>query len=463
MARAISFLCLVFLPAPPASAQDPGAPAVPAVKPPPHADTIEIETTGGRESLPLAEVSRLAIAPGSGAAKPQLILDARKIPVDDVLSIRLPIRPPGGTPGRFLLLLRSGSEVAGAIAGGDDTSIRFRAGSLGSNVLSVRLEDVKGLIVENAAGGEPKRDGTKNEAAARQRLRSQIAKGKPEKDAVVLLEGGRVEGVLEKFEEDGIRFGSDALGDVKIAYEKVRAVALAAVGEPSPAGGNTPPGGPEARVTLRDGTRVTAAVTGLASGKLSLEEPVLRAITVSLDDVLDVAFLNGRSVYLSDREPVKVVERLGPAFRKSMPHRKDENVLGEPIRLGGREHPKGLGVHSYSLLEYDLGGQFARFEAVIGLDDSARAADVEPGLSDFAEVVFRVRLDGKLLLEKRMSWRDPPLPIDLPLVQSASTGATAPASPRGKLLSLEVDYGAPEGGFNFALDRADWADARVVR
>jgi hypothetical protein len=211
-------------------------------------------------------------------------------------------------------------------------------------------------------------------------------------------------------------------------------------------------------VTLRGGTSFTAAVKGLSSGKLSLHEPVLGAVEASLGDVLDIAFQNGRSVYLSDREPARVVERLGPAFRKTMPHRRDENVLGEPLRMGGREHRKGLGVHSYSLLEYDLGGEFTRFQAVIGLDESARPAEGEPLLAGVAEVVFRVRVDGKLVLEKAMSWRDPPLPIDVPL-----DSPTAGAGGKARTLSLEVDYGAPEGGFNFALDRANWAEARIVR
>jgi hypothetical protein len=429
----------------------------------PPGGAIEVETIGGRLTLPLAGAAGLAIAPE--APRPELVLDGtRRLPVDEVLSIRFPAlegagAATDGTPARFVLFLRSGAELAGTVAGGDGDAVRFRAPRLGDKPFAFPLEAVRGLVVEtappSAAGGAA---AARREAAVRQRIRSRIAREKPEKDAILLLQGGRVDGVLEKFEEDGVRFSSDTLGDVKVTYEKVRGIALAALaGESPPAAGQPAAGAPEARVTLRDGTRFAAAVTGLASGRLSVREPALGALSVPLDAVLDLVFLNGRSVYLSDREPARVVERLGPAFRKSMPHQKDENVLGEPLRMGGREHARGLGVHSYSLLEYDLGGRFARFQAVIGLDESARPAEGDSGLADVAEVVFRVRLDGKLLLEKKMSWRDPPAAIDVPLRSAEPAGAS------GKLLSLEVDYGAPEGGFNFALDRANWADARVVR
>jgi hypothetical protein len=65
-------------------------------------------------------------------------------------------------------------------------------------------------------------------------------------------------------------------------------------------------------------------------------------------------------------------------------------------------------------------------------------------------VVFRVRLDGKPLIERPLTWRDDPVPVDLDVEG-------------GKVLALEVDYGEGEGGFNPSLDRANWANARIVK
>ena len=90
-----------------------------------------------------------------------------------------------------------------------------------------------------------------------------------------------------------------------------------------------------------------------------------------------------------------------------------------------------------------------------GLDDTARPEGDAPGVEKDGAVVFRVKLDGKLLMERPMSWKDSPLPVDL-----AVTG--------GKRLSLEVDYGEEGADSNpaierFALDRANWAEARLIR
>jgi hypothetical protein len=118
--------------------------------------------------------------------------------------------------------------------------------------------------------------------------------------------------------------------------------------------------------------------------------------------------------------------------------------------MGGTTRRKGLGVHSYSLLEFDLAAEFSRFRATLGLDDSARPEEAQPQGGDEGSVVFRVKLDGKVLFEKGMTWRDPPTPVDLSVE-------------KGRLLALEVDYGPPEGGFNLVRDRANWAEARVVK
>ena len=117
--------------------------------------------------------------------------------------------------------------------------------------------------------------------------------------------------------------------------------------------------------------------------------------------------------------------------------------------MAGRIYRKGLGVHSYSLLEYELAPDDARFQATIGLDDSARPFSNAVAASDVATVVFRVKVDGNKLFEKEMSWKDAPVPIEVSI--------------KGDRLSLEVDFGGVEGSTNSTLDRANWADARLVK
>lgn len=39
------------------------------------------------------------------------------------------------------------------------------------------------------------------------------------------------------------------------------------------------------------------------------------------------------------------------------------------MSINGSEYAKGLGVHSYSSVEFNLDGRFSRFETFIGVDD----------------------------------------------------------------------------------------------
>jgi len=328
------------------------------------------------------------------------------------------------------------------------------------------------MVSPTEASGAPGRDRGAGRGAWRIRLRGEIGSKRREKDEVILLQEGRVQGILESLDAEGARFGSDTLGDLKIGYEKLRGIILAEVdldpakddakkeadaGKESDAKrGDRDGERPRrslVRVALQDGSSFPASLREIAGGKAALDHEILGPLSAPLPEVTEITFLGGRTRYLSDMEPSQVREHLGPAFQKKMPYRRDANVLGDPLRMGGREYRKGLGVHSYSLLRYDLGGEHSRLQATIGLDDSARPYDSQSPAADVGHVVFRVRVDERPVLEKAMSWRDAPLPVDIPIA-----GA--------RVLELEVDFGAVEGsgpGFNFARDRANWAEARIIQ
>jgi hypothetical protein len=407
-----------------------------------------------------AESSAALVVPGG-----------KKIPADELTFIRFPAKAPatsGVAPAdaSAVLFLRDSSELSGRITAGDEDVVRFRVPGFGSESLSVPLESVRGLLVTpTEASGSPGRDRGSSRGAWRIRLRGEIASTRREKDEVILLQEGRVQGILESLDAEGARFGSDTLGDIKIGYEKLRGIILAEVDLDPAKEGAQKKGGEErekksggrpprslVRVTLQDGSSFPASLREISGGKAALDHDVLGALSAPLEEVAEIAFLGGKTRYLSDMEPALAREHLGPAFQKKMPHRRDANVLGDPLRMGGREYRKGLGVHSYSLLQYTLRGQPSRFQATIGLDDSARPFDSQSPAADVGHVVFRVRVDQRQVLEKAMSWRDAPLPVDIPLA-----GA--------RVLELEVDFGAVEGsgpGFNFARDRANWAEARIM-
>ncbi|WHT21384.1 NPCBM/NEW2 domain-containing protein [Crossiella sp. CA-258035] len=109
---------------------------------------------------------------------------------------------------------------------------------------------------------------------------------------------------------------------------------------------------------------------------------------------------------------------------------------GNPLRVNGVNHARGLGTHAPSEISVHLGGRCTRFTALVGLDDETSS----PG-----SAVFQVLVDGVLRQETavlRTGQAAVPLSVDV-------AGA--------RTLTLRVTDG--EDGRNF--DHADWAEARL--
>ena len=478
VALAAPALAVVPAPAQEAKARPPGAgasrtpenpPAVrpdgaPLVTPEAAVDTpspvVSLQTIHGALELPASQLGELQCDPELS----KCALPAQTVPVEELLFVRFPWSERALEPRSVRLLLRTGDTLIGRVeGGGDEENLSLRVASLGNTLLTVPLADVKGWLRTQprvAGRDEPMR------AALEGRLERRLRQDTPTDDIFVLTEGGEIRGLLETIGLAGVRVSSETLGDsnnedsgIEIPFEKLRAVLLTQVDLPDDAGpasddiadpAGTKAARPQARLRLRDGSRLLVRVEGLGAGQFRGQHARLGTIELALDEILDIAFLSGRARYLSDLEPLAADERLGPAFLLRRPFRRDANVLGGPLRLGQRDFEKGLGVHAYSRLQFQLGGQFDRFQAVIGLDATAHPRDPEVARSDVASVVFRVHVDDEVTFEKAMTWRDEPLQLELPIAGR-------------QVLTLEVDYGGPPGSTNFALDRADWADARVIK
>ena len=117
--------------------------------------------------------------------------------------------------------------------------------------------------------------------------------------------------------------------------------------------------------------------------------------------------------YLSDLEPSRVEET--PFFGRRLPWRRDVNLLGEPLKMDGQTFERGLAVHSRCILTYDLDGQYATFEALVGFDDAAQGK---------GRVDCRVFADGKELYANPDLRADgPPVALSLPVAGGRATAA----------------------------------------
>ena len=220
--------------------------------------------------------------------------------------------------------------------------------------------------------------------------------------------------------------------EVEVDFPKVAAIALNTELSRRPR-----PEGIFLHLVLANGGRLSLAQARTTTPQtLSGRTQFGADIQVPLDQVMALDWRQGRAVYLSDLKP-RAYE-FEPYLGERWPFVPDGSVAGADLVLGGSTYDKGLGMHSQSRLTYDLGGAYRRFEALVGLDDSAPDGRVR----------IQVLVDGKSrdLGDQELTGRDGPRPVRVDL-----TGA--------RELTLVVQF-ARRGNVQ---GHVDWADARLVK
>lgn len=369
-------------------------------------------------------------------AGPVLRAGDRSTPLEDVLFVHFDREPRDPAPLR--VIFADGDSLRASVAGGGLERLRLLHAAW-TDPVSVALEEVTGLVVPASFANDADRE----DFVARQLL------SESETDRLFLVTGEPLAGLVEAFEPTGVRFARTDQSGLLYPWDKIRGLRFAVLEEEGDAKPDAASAGAAVRAAVRlaDGSELSGKLTALDPARVRIEHATLGALEIPTPWVTEVALLGGRCQFLSDLEPASANENLGPLLVLKLPHRRDRGVLGGPLRLGGETYSKGLGVHAYSRLEYDLAGEFSSFQSLIGLDDTARPpAGGDPSLG--GAVVFRVWLDGQKIAEETMSWRDPPRRL-----QRKIAG--------GRRLALEVLFG--EGPFDPTRDRAAWAEARVVR
>lgn len=142
------------------------------------------------------------------------------------------------------------------------------------------------------------------------------------------------------------------------------------------------------------------------------------------------------TVYLSDQNFMVNANGWGPLERDKS-NGEQAGGDGATITLNGTTYAKGLGVHAYSEVLFNLGGQYTQFLADVGLDDEVAGNGL---------VVFQVYLDNVKV-------------FDSGAMNGSSATQHVNISTQGKnTLKLVVN----DAGNGNAYDHADWADAKLV-
>jgi hypothetical protein len=176
------------------------------------------------------------------------------------------------------------------------------------------------------------------------------------------------------------------------------------------------------KVELDQGGFVVTTVSGAR-----VEYP--RQLVARLD------YSKGKLTYLSDLEPAKVIEKSNLDWVEH--YRRDKNLDGGDLRLAGQKYSKGLALHSYTELIYDIDGGYKEFKAVLGVDDL---------VGGDGKAVVKIDADGRELFSGTITRKDPLRPLNLDV-----TGV--------KLLRIVVR----SSGFLDLGDHVDLADAKVSK
>ncbi len=265
---------------------------------------------------------------------------------------------------------------------------------------------------------------------ARREFEARLAAREAGVDLLLIASDGKVvtlQGSLERLSDDGWEFnaaGKPRRGD----FRQVRSFVL---GAPAARIGSS-----TAWLDLATGSRIACQITAVDETGVTLSSEVLGSLVVSWGLVRQIDLQSDRIVPLGHLAPTEDVQRSMPGA--AWPFRIDANVTGGAIRMSGMTYARGIGVHAYQLLRYDLGGRYERFSVVVGVDDS---------VGGYGSVVFRVRADDRILFESRtLRGGDAPQAVAVDI-----SGAS--------VLTLECDM-ADELDLS---DHANWANAVLIR
>ncbi len=325
-----------------------------------------------------------------------------------------------GQAGSIVVLTADEGRIAAEDLSMEDGKITLKTELLGS--LKAPISEIRAVLLSEA-NTSPER--------IMQRCRDMEATGSALDVMVVNQSGDKwisVEGVLLSItgEKVGFRFQGK---DRTIDRDKVRALFIAKVKRDAPkiAGLLVGTDGSEVHFsTLQaDANEVTATFGRLAEDR-----------KIKIDRVAEIRMQSDRVVNLSELKPEEVKEY--GFFETKFPHKIDQAVSGKPLQLDGRTFRRGLGLHSYAELTWDIGGEYKQFVAIAGIDDRVRPN------GDANLVIVG---DGKELATHRLTGKDDPKAVRVNL-----EGV--------KKLTVRVEFGQDKLGVS---DHVDLAVARLLK
>ncbi|HEV2296424.1 MAG TPA: NPCBM/NEW2 domain-containing protein [Tepidisphaeraceae bacterium] len=322
-----------------------------------------------------------------------------------------PAPPAGADAPKFMLYLANGDRVVGQPAALEGETLAWASPAAGR--IDVKLKQV--IAIARAADQPPRRDQQRTQ------------------DIVILANGDTTGGLISGIDKSGITIDSDGNG-VTVPWDAVRTVLLAAVASTNPdaaGAGNER----SVRLTLADGSVMSGPTINMNAESVTLGTGDAKR-EVAASAVVSIEQVNGPVAWLSSLPPVESVQT--PFLETVFPARMDRTVRGEPLRFGDRTYARGIGVHAYSRLVWQLpeGNRYKTFRTRYAID----------GDKPYANVTVRVKLDDKVVHETP------------DFVAGKLSDVVQVPLGNAKALTLEVDYGETYD----VQDRFNWIEPALL-
>jgi hypothetical protein len=214
-------------------------------------------------------------------------------------------------------------------------------------------------------------------------------------DLVVVRKGDaldHVAGVISGIDETAVQLLLDG-SPVPVPRERVFGVILSSAEVRSP----------NIRGILEtlDGDRLAIGAISLADEQMQLETASGASVEVSASQVARIDFSLGKIAYMVDLQPTQVTY---PTEHELFlldvwKYRKGTNSQNDPLRVGHRDYPRGLWVHSGTTLTWRLNREYRHLRGVAGI-----AAGISDNCAPTVGLV--IRGDGRELLNESISRGD---------------------------------------------------------
>ncbi|WP_197995672.1 NPCBM/NEW2 domain-containing protein [Gimesia algae] len=189
-------------------------------------------------------------------------------------------------------------------------------------------------------------------------------------------------------------------------------------------------------MTLIGNTQIPGVVKLDGGNTASITMPWGDQFSINKDYLESVKTVNARSVSLVEIQPDSVTQV--PFFYQQYPYQVNKSLTGQPLKIGTQSFSNGLCVHARTVLVYQLGKNFERFQTTPGLQ-------AETG--KLGNVAVKVIADGKTLFEN-------PEFTSATKLQSLDLDVTG-----RETLSLVVDFGKDQD----VGDRFVWGAPKLIR